>query len=77
MPSIATTNAAIPTLAPRSRADSATSGRIAPAPIETNSVGPYTGTATCRQLNESEGSGCIARLSCHATHAVPARANLP
>ena len=37
-----------PTLAPRSRAESAISGRIAPWPIETSTVGPYAGMAMSR-----------------------------
>lgn len=44
----ATKKAATPTLAPRSRADSATSGRIAPWPSETSRVGPYAGMAMSR-----------------------------
>ena len=44
-----TTNAAAATLAPSSRADSATNGSIAPWPIETSMVGPYAGTMIPRQ----------------------------
>lgn len=43
MPISETTNAATATLAPRSRADRATNGTIAPCPIETRAVGPYAG----------------------------------
>src|SRR6187200_562317 len=52
-PMSATINAAVPTLAPSSRAERATSGRIAPCPTETRRVGPYAVMARLRRRADS------------------------
>ena len=60
-------NDAVPTLAPTSRADNATNGRIAPWPIATRMVGPYAVIAMSRQR---VGSALIPP-SWHNTLALP------
>ena len=65
-------NDAVPTLAPSSRADNATSGRIAPWPMATRTVGPYAVIAMSRQrvgsaLIQRAGARLVAAPIPHAS----------